>query len=272
MLAIVSLLVVVVLSLLVVRVATVALTLTGLSHQLARFQARSAFTGAGFTTTESERVVQHPVRRRIIMLLMLLGNAGFITAVSSLMLSFVTADGTSGIAGTVWARVVLLIAGLTTLWLVAHSSWVDRRLSDGTAWALRRWTDLELRDYAALLHLSNDFAVAEMVVEPDDWLTERTLRELKLTDEGVLVLGISKAEGDYLGTPRGHYQLAPDDTVILYGPRPILADLDERRAGSHGNWKHHVATERQHQVEVSEDRQLNHGQRAQHAAPTAVGV
>ena len=84
MVAIISLLTVLVLSLLVVRVATVALTLTGLSKQLARFQARSAFTGSGFTTTESEKVVHHPVRRRIIMLLMLLGNAGIVTAMSSL--------------------------------------------------------------------------------------------------------------------------------------------------------------------------------------------
>jgi hypothetical protein len=75
---IISLLVVLVLSLLVVRIATVALALTGLSQQLARFQARSAFTGSGFTTAESEKVVAHPVRRRIIMVLMLLGNAAII--------------------------------------------------------------------------------------------------------------------------------------------------------------------------------------------------
>ncbi len=76
----ISILIVLVISLLVVRVATVALTLTGMSQQMAKFQARSAFTGAGFTTSESENVVGHPVRRRIIMLLMLVGNAGIVTA------------------------------------------------------------------------------------------------------------------------------------------------------------------------------------------------
>ena len=43
---VISLLIVIVISMLVVRIATVALTLTGLSQPLARFQARSAFTGA----------------------------------------------------------------------------------------------------------------------------------------------------------------------------------------------------------------------------------
>ncbi len=74
--ALVSLLVTIGLSLLVTRVASIALAMTGLSHDLAKFQARSAFTGVGFTTSEAEKVVAHPVRRRILMLLMLLGNAG----------------------------------------------------------------------------------------------------------------------------------------------------------------------------------------------------
>lgn len=254
MVAIFSLLVIIILSLLVVRVATVALTLTGLSRELARFQARSAFTGSGFTTNESEKVVQHPVRRRVIMLLMLVGNAGFITAVSSLILSFVTTDAESGLTGRLWFRMVLLCFGLTALWLVAHSTWVDRRLSRVIAWALQRWTDLEIRDYAALLHLSSDYAVAEMVVEPNDWLADSTLMELKLSDEGVLVLAVEKPDGTFLGAPRGHYRLVPDDGLILYGPRSILADLDQRRSGAQGDWRHHVAVEKQIHAEIK-DRQ-----------------
>lgn len=70
------------------RIATIAITYTGLSREAARFQARSALTGSGFTTSESEKVVTHPVRRRIILLLMLLGNAGIVAAISSLILAF----------------------------------------------------------------------------------------------------------------------------------------------------------------------------------------
>jgi hypothetical protein len=88
MVALISVLVIVLLSLLVVRVATVALSLTGMSREAARFQARSALTGVGFTTSEAEDVVTHPVRRRIVGGLMLLGSAGLVTAVSSLILSF----------------------------------------------------------------------------------------------------------------------------------------------------------------------------------------
>lgn len=57
MISIVALLVVLALSILVTRIATVALTHTGLSRASAKFQARSAFTGVGFTTNASESVI-----------------------------------------------------------------------------------------------------------------------------------------------------------------------------------------------------------------------
>ena len=76
MVAIISLFIVLVMSLLVTRIAAMALMLTGLSRETAVFQARSAFTGVGYTTTESEEIVSHPVRRRIVLILMLLGNLG----------------------------------------------------------------------------------------------------------------------------------------------------------------------------------------------------
>ena len=74
MISIVSLLVVIFVSILITRIATIALTHTGLTKESAKFQARSAFSGAGFTTSESELVVNHPVRRRIVMFLILIGN------------------------------------------------------------------------------------------------------------------------------------------------------------------------------------------------------
>jgi hypothetical protein len=85
---IIAFLTVLCLSLIVTRIATIALTYTGLSRQAAAFQARSAFTGTGFTTSEAEKVVDHPVRRRIIMTLMVARSAGLVTILISLILSF----------------------------------------------------------------------------------------------------------------------------------------------------------------------------------------
>ena len=231
-----SLLSVVVASLLVVRVATVALVQTGLSEQLARFQARSAFTTAGFTTSETEQVVNHPVRRRIIMILMLAGNAGLVSLLGSFAASF--ADPTKdveGVFGAAWARLLVLAGGLLLLWLFARSQWVDRQMSRVIAWALKRYTALDLHDFAGLLHMSGGYVVGELRVDGDDWLAGRTLIELALTKEGVVVLGIEKPTGVYIGAPQGPTRLAAGDLLLLYGRSEQLKGLDERRHGSAGD-------------------------------------
>lgn len=250
MASVITVIVVVIMSLLVVRVATVALVLTGLSKDLARFQARSAFTGAGFTTTESEQVMRHPVRRRIIMLLMLLGNAGLVTAATSLIISFTNLDQEKGgLTSSIWFRLLVLAGAITLLWLAAYSKWLDRQLTRLIALALARWTNLEVRDYAALFHLTGDYAVIELQVQPGDWLADKNLAKLNLNEEGVLVLGIERQDGDYVGAPRGKTSIRPYDTLLLYGRQKVLDDLDERRGGPEGNRKHFESVVEQMKVE-----------------------
>jgi TrkA-C domain len=242
--AVITLIIVLFLSLIVVRIAAEALTLTGISREAARFQARSAWTGTGFTTAESEAVVNHPVRRRIVGLLMLLRSAGLVTAASTLMLTFVNVEE----RGEGLTRLLLLLGALVALWLLARSRWVDRRLSRLIAWALKRYTELDTRDYAGLLHLAGEYAVMELRVRRDGWLAERTLDALDLPDEGVLVLGVVRRDGTYIGAPRGTTRLQVGDTVLLYGRSPVLAELDRRRADPGGERAHRAAAEEQRRV------------------------
>lgn len=234
MVAVATVIIAVVVSILIARVATVALTVTGLSRESARFQARSALTGTGFTTSEAERVVEHPVRRRIMMLLMLVGNAGIVTIVASLMLSFVGSQATT----ETLVRLGLLIVGLFAVLLLARNDRIDRALTQLIASLLRRYTDLDTRDYARLLKLHGEYAVTEMNVAEGDWVAGSTLAELALTDEGILVLGVQREDGDYLGAPRGDLPVEPGDTLIVYGPGPGLGELDRRPAGPVGDEAH----------------------------------
>src|SRR5690606_36218305 len=100
----------------VTRIAAMALMFTGLSREAANFQARSAFTGVGYTTREAEGMVNHPVRRQIVMHLMLLGNIGVATVVATLMVSFTAAAGTTA-SQRAWS-IAFLAAGLFGLWLL----------------------------------------------------------------------------------------------------------------------------------------------------------
>ena len=240
MLPLLSLLVVFSVSLMIMRVGAVALELTGVTREVALFQAHSAFLGVGFTTRESEQVLRHPVRRRIVMLLMLLGNVGIVAGVSSVMLLFLASSGPAG-----WIpRVATLVAGIGVLWIASTSAWVDRQLSHAVEWALRRWTNLDVRDYVSLLHLGREYGVVEFEVPADSWLAGRRLEELDLRAEGALVLGIERPDGAYVGVPRGPTYIRHNDTVIVYGRSTLLEELDGRVAGSAGDVAHAAAVER----------------------------
>lgn len=238
MIGIISVLVVITLSILVTRIATIALTHTGLSQESASFQARSAFTGVGFTTSEAEQIVNHPIRRRIVRTLMLLGNAGIVTVMSSLMLGLI-GDKESDL----WVRAGLLLGGLAALWLAASNRWVERKMSYFLDKMLRRHTDLDVQDYASLLHLAGNYHVSEVMCNSDDWMEGQSLGELNLRDEGIVVLGITRSDGTYLGVPKGPTRIFANDTLILYGRANALKSLDSRRKDEEGQTdrQHHVA-------------------------------
>ncbi|MDQ3274442.1 MAG: potassium transporter TrkA [Actinomycetota bacterium] len=231
MAAVVSLVVVISLGLLITRVATVALTMTGMSLDHARFQARSAFTGTGFTTSEAEAVVTHPARRRIVMSLMLVSGAGAISVLGALILSFAGVD-TTAVGLT---RAAVIVAALVMLLWLARNRHVDRALRRVIERALRRFTVLDVRDYAALLHLRGQWRVAQLPVAEDDWISSRPLGQLRLPDEGVAVLGVERAEGVWIGAPSEDIKLKVGDVVVLYGRAPILDDIAARIHGAEGD-------------------------------------
>lgn len=246
---IISFFIILALSLLVNRIATRILIHTGLSRGLAQFQARSAFTGVGYTTEEAEKIVGHPVRRRVVMLLMLMGNAGIVTAISSLLLTFLDPSQVVTWSG----RFIIIICGITLLWMLASNRWVDRFISRFTAWALQRWTHLDVRDYVSLLHLAGEYRVTELTVNEDDWLANQTLQQLGLRQEGVFVLGIQRQNGRYIGTPTGHYYIRSHDILLVYGRAKSLSELDERRSGLGGEIAHQEAISEQYQRVKAQD-------------------
>lgn len=241
---IIAFLTVLCLSLIVTRIAAIALSYTGLSRQAASFQARSAFTGTGFTTSEAEKVVDHPVRRRIIMILMVARSAGVVTIVISLILSFADSGELSRLARVGW-----LAGGAALLSLLASSRLLDRWIDRAIHYSLRRWTRLDTRDYASLLYVHGPYRVTEVRVKAGDWLAGKPLSDCRLPDEGVTVLGVYRADGSYVGVPRRDTRLEAGDTVVLYGRSKVLRELTFRRDDPSGEQAHAeaVSDQRSHE-------------------------
>ena len=206
----------------IIRAGATALEMTGLSRDAARFQALSAFFGAGFTTGESEMVVNHPVRRRIIRDLIVIGNIGILSAVGTVVVTAGKLDFGHD-PETAWLKVIVVIIGLLGLWLVSKTrvpTWlIDRSVS----MMLRKTGILHAMDYEALLRVRSGYAVEEFLIGAGHWLRDRTLKEVKPRDFGVNVLGVVRAGGDYIGTPHGDTAIGANDTLILYGEHDAVS-------------------------------------------------
>jgi hypothetical protein len=240
--AVISLLAVLSLSLLIVRIGAVALMMTGLSRDAAAFQALSAFSGAGFTTGESELVTASPERRKIVALLIRAGSAGIVTIMSSLVLSFVGSEDQTP------DRLMVIVLGLVVLVVLSRSSWFNRMLIPIIQRLLSRSTTLVVRDYAALLHLREDYRVAELEVRGGSWLDGGQLDQLNLPSEGLLVLGIVQPTGEYLGAPPSDYVFGTGDMVVMYGHEQRLEEIAKRPADDTGA---HYTAKDEHQSEIA---------------------
>lgn len=247
MVPILTLIFVIALSMFVTRTATIALMHTGMSRERARFQARSAFSGAGFTTNESEVVVRHPVRRKIIMLLILFGNAGVVTAISSLILGFVGPS--EGFAHE--RNIYLLIFGIALLYFSARSNRLDRLLDRIINKMLEEFTEIRPRSFSKLMTVMEDYEVTEIKAEENTWLEGSTLAELKLPEEGILVLGIIRDEANYIGVPRGKYEIEPEDRLVVYGRSGRIEELSKRRDKLAGKAAHKKSA-REHSEELEQ--------------------
>ena len=210
-----ALIVIVLMALLVVKVGSSALQLTGMSQPVALFQAASAFFGVGFTTKEAEQVVSHPVRRRIILHLIIAGNIGLTSALATLLVTFMQ-NGERGIGGTfAWL-------GLTALGIVALGVFLNLRFIRDPIDRFLRFTLMKsgLRkvvDYDYLLRVEDGYCVYDGEIADNHPWIGKELREVRPADAGVIVLGIYHDDGNFEGAPKKDTVVRKGDVLMVYG-------------------------------------------------------
>lgn len=211
--SLVTLLVIVTISLIVVRVGSTALMMTGISYDTASFQSYSAFFGVGFTTKEAELVVDHPVRRRIIRDLILAGNIGVTSALATLIVTFVQIETT----GDMLRMIGWIMGGLTAFVLFAKLPPMKNLLDRAIRKSLERAGVIHAMDYELLLRVASGFCISEVEVTDDCILANKSLRESRPADRGIIVLGITHREESFLGAPGPDEKILVGDVITVYG-------------------------------------------------------
>jgi len=207
------LLIAILVSFIVVRIGGFALQLTGIEPDVARFQALSAFSGTGFTTREAERVVGNRTRRRIVTILIILGNAGTVTVIATLVASF------TQVSGYTWffIRLAIIIGGIFGLYQLIIRSNVGRRIPD---WLQRPVMNRILRGAPAveeIFHVEKDWAISLVTIKGSSKSIGQSVADI--TAEGdIEILGINRA-GTYLTRPDREEKIAEGDQLLVYANR-----------------------------------------------------
>ena len=133
------------------------------------------------------------------------------------------------------ARVAAVCGAIGLIWWISRVRPFDEAVTRLATAALRRWTELDVHDYATLLHVGGEYVVTELQVGDDDWLAGRGLASMSLREEGVIVLGLERVDGTYFGVPKGSTVIEAGDVLVLYGRAESIAELGRRRRGHSGD-------------------------------------
>jgi Trk K+ transport system NAD-binding subunit len=210
-------LVVIFISYLIVRAGGVALMMTGMDWERARFQSLSAFTGTGFTTREAEIVLKHPTRRKIVSWLMILGNAGIVTVIVTATSSLVSNRGYQ-----ISLDFFLLVAGTYLIYRLAKNKGLTVRWENFVKRRLLNMPDFEEGTTEDLLHFLEGYGLVRLRIRESSPLANKKLLELRLKQKGIIILGIER-EGKWIQSPDGNDSLFPKDKIVIYGPLKLLS-------------------------------------------------
>ncbi|MEH6526478.1 MAG: hypothetical protein V7723_10435 [Sneathiella sp.] len=209
-------------SVLVVRIASVAMRLTGLPDNVARLQCISALTGTGFTTQESEMIVNYPLRRRILVSLMIFGQLGLVSVASTFIVTFI---GTENETGALAFQTVSILIAIGIIFLVATNKYIDRVMCGMIGIILRKVTSLGTRKFHRLLQLEDGFSIAEhLFTSPEN----TNVKDLQLDTLPLTLLSVRTKEEFYGDVIDENANLSSGAVLVCYGS-DIAHDLFESR-------------------------------------------
>ncbi len=206
-------------SFLVVRAAAIALMMTGLDRQRAVFQALSAFTGTGFTTKEAERVINHPLRRKIVSWLMILGNAGIVTVIITATSSFINIKGS-----VLPIHAAIMIIGVLVIYKIATSKGFIKRWEGFIERKLIKLSHFEEEAIEDLLHFLEGYGLVQTIVKKGSPIAGLILSECKLCREDTMLIGIER-DRKWIPIPKLQEKIQEGDKLVLYGNLKKLSEI-----------------------------------------------
>lgn len=197
-----------------VEILCILFKLTGLQDYKARFQVISILTGTGYTTKESELIMQHEGRRKLAQCTMILGYIGlatfipfFMGLISDIVMKELTAK---EIAILVTFAVVLVLGIRSKSFLIFIDNKIEALILKG------RIKNNNHKNIYKVLTRSHGFGVYNILIEESCIVINKTLEESKLSENEIIVLNVDRGD-EFIAFPTSKLKLKVGDNISIYG-------------------------------------------------------
>ena len=208
----------------IVEIITVLFKLTGLSEEKSRFQVISLLTGSGFTTKESELITQHPSRRKLAQIVMLLGYVGFLTGISFLVDIIKSSLSKNNI-------IILTVFFMFFFVLIKNLPLLDNVIEKIIL--KRPFKSKSPHKMYKLINRAKGYGIYNLTLDENSILDGVSLKNSGLKEHHILILNIDKGS-HFIGFPTRDYVLEKGDNLLLYGKvDEIIKTFDLNNNGSH---------------------------------------
>lgn len=201
---------------LITEISATALKLTGLDIHTSRFQALSALTGTGFTTKETELIMQHKNRRYIIMFLMVIGPIGFIAILSTVLFGAKKYLGLQQMLMLFLLTLLMFRFTKSKRFMVFLHNIIEKQLKRGR---YPRRVVLE-----EILELGKECGVAELKIDKNSPYKDKTLEQTGIKNKGFIVLAIERS-GEIISVPKASDKILIEDVLVVFGNISKLESL-----------------------------------------------
>ncbi|WP_108671965.1 TrkA C-terminal domain-containing protein [Peribacillus acanthi] len=204
---------------LVIEFSVSIFNMTGLDSKVARFQVISMLTGTGFTTEESNSIIDHPVRRKIGTFLILFGAFSLAVIISSI---------SNMLANNL--RILELTFSISVLLVLVILSRIPRIKEHFTAklhTEMEEHYDIWEHPIKEVLFLDEDDLITEVIITEDSPLIGQKPRDILKKEEDINLLFVK----------RGKIKIRKDleteilqegDQLFLYGNQKEIEKKFER--------------------------------------------
>lgn len=195
---------------LVVDFFAILFTLTGMPIEKARFQVVSLLTSTGFTTRESETIVQHPIRRKLARALMIFSYGSTVT-----FISFIVNLISNSLINPKSTFMLVIFLIFATIFLKSSLMSNIEHVIENSVEHSRLWKRFN-RKYFNIITKHKGYGICEIHLNESSYLIGKAIKESGLRSKEIEVLSIDKGN-DLINFPCESYVFEEDDKITVYG-------------------------------------------------------